>query len=103
MAPPDPSKGPLALKTVRLIIEGRVQGVGFRAWTGEEAYARGLSGWVRNRRDGSVEALLIGDPAAVAAVLERTRRGPPLARVDRVASYAAEDDGTPDFTEHATV
>lgn len=62
-------------------MRGRVQGVFFRAWTAEEARALGLSGWVRNRRDGSVEAVFSGPPAAVEAMLERCRGGPPLAQV----------------------
>ena len=59
----------MAHNAVRLVITGRVQGVGFRAWTCGEARRRGLRGWVRNRHDGSVEALLIGAPEAVEAML----------------------------------
>lgn len=68
----------------RLRIHGRVQGVGYRAWTVATARALGLSGWVRNRSDGSVEALVAGDAADVAALAERCRQGPPAARVDRI-------------------
>ena len=67
------------------------------------ARMHGLRGWVRNRRDGSVEALLIGDPYAVAAVVEQCRRGPPTARVDRVENVPVEDDSSPNFTERAAV
>lgn len=87
----------------RLEIFGVVQGVGFRAFVSHSARGRSLRGWVRNRRDGSVEALLIGEPDAVAAVIEKCRHGPRMARVDRVESLPGQDDGAPDFTERATV
>jgi acylphosphatase len=93
----------MATVATRLIITGRVQGVGFRAWTQREARRRALRGWVRNRRDGSVEALIIGAPDAVDALVEICRRGPTLARVDQVTPSPAEDDGSPDFSERATV
>ena len=63
-------------------VRGRVQGVGFRAFVEGEALARGLQGWVRNRRDGSVEAVFMGEAATVAAIVEACRRGPFGARVD---------------------
>ena len=65
-----------------VIVHGRVQGVGFRAFVEGEALARGLAGWVRNRRDGSVEAVFMGEAATVAAMVEACRRGPFGARVD---------------------
>lgn len=65
-------------------ITGRVQGVGYRAWFEREATARGLTGWVRNRNDGSVEATACGAPAALAELQTLARRGPPAARVDAV-------------------
>jgi acylphosphatase len=68
----------------RVVIRGRVQSVGFRAWTEVTALECGLNGWVRNRRDGTVEALFAGAPEAVAAMIEHCRRGPPGARVDAV-------------------
>ena len=71
-------------RTVQVRIEGRVQGVGYRAFVEMRAVELGLSGWVRNRRDGSVEAVLQGSPEAVAAILEACRAGPPTARVARV-------------------
>jgi len=71
-------------------VRGRVQGVGFRAFVEHEALKRNLGGWVRNRRDGTVEAVFSGEPAAVAAAVEACRRGPFGARVD--ALY--EDDGS---------
>ncbi|MFZ2067893.1 MAG: acylphosphatase [Xanthobacteraceae bacterium] len=67
---------------VRVVIRGRVQGVGFRAWTEGIAAERELEGWVRNRRDGSVEAVFGGTQTAVLAMLELCRQGPPSARVD---------------------
>jgi acylphosphatase len=65
-------------------IEGRVQGVGFRAFVEREALAHGLDGWVRNRRDGGVEAVIAGPRGDVEAVIDRFRQGPPAARVDMV-------------------
>lgn len=70
--------------TRRLTISGRVQGVGFRYALADEARARKLSGWVRNRRDGSVEALVAGPEAEVDALIAWARRGPPAARVTGV-------------------
>lgn len=89
----------------RVVVEGRVQGVWFRGATEEQARALGLAGWVRNRRDGSVEAVFEGAPAAVEAALAWCRRGPPAARVERVsvreeapeglAGFAVRRDGAP--------
>jgi len=73
-------------------VSGLVQGVGFRAGLQDEARRRGVRGWVRNRADGSVEALLEGAPDAVAALIAWARCGPPGARVAdlRVSEAAAE-------------
>ncbi len=76
----------------RLTIRGRVQGVGYRAWMVEAAAALGVCGWVRNRRDGAVEALAQGDAAAVESLISRCRRGPPAGRVTEIATL----DATPD-------
>jgi acylphosphatase len=65
-------------------IRGRVQGVGFRAWTEYEALRRGVEGWVRNRRDGSVEAVFAGPAEAVEAMIASCRQGPPGARVEKL-------------------
>ena len=71
-------------RTVRVRIEGAVQGVGYRYWTERVATELGLSGWVRNHRDGAVEALFCGPAEAVAEMLERCRNGPRSARVTAV-------------------
>jgi len=76
----------------RLTIRGQVQGVGFRYALADEARARNLRGWVRNRRDGSVEAVVAGPEADVDAVIAWARRGPPAARVTRVAVEPAATD-----------
>lgn len=77
---------------IRLVlIRGRVQGVGFRAWTEHEALARGIEGWVRNRRDGAVEAVFAGPPATVADMVAACRRGPPGARVDQITERDGAD------------
>jgi len=78
-------------------IRGRVQGVGFRDWMQREATQLGVHGWVRNRRDGSVEALVSGDPAAVGALLAACRAGPPLARVESILEDFAEPPAEPGF------
>src|SRR3954463_10883777 len=70
--------------TRRLRIHGRVQGVFYRGWSVATARALGLRGWVRNRRDGSGEMLVQGDPTQVEAMIARCREGPPAARVERV-------------------
>ncbi|MCD6680032.1 MAG: acylphosphatase [Burkholderiaceae bacterium] len=70
--------------TRRLCIRGLVQGVGFRASLADEARLRGLAGWVRNRRDGTVEALVQGDAQELDTLVAWARRGPRAARVDRV-------------------
>jgi acylphosphatase len=68
----------------QVVIRGRVQGVGYRAWLEQQASARQLEGWARNRRDGSVEALFAGPAEAVSEMVAQCRMGPPLARVDAV-------------------
>ena len=76
----------------RVTIRGRVQGVGYRAWVAHEAVRLGLEGWVRNRRDGSVEALLAGSEQAVTEMMARCRRGPSAAHVDAVVDEPARSD-----------
>jgi len=75
---------------VRIRIRGRVQGVWYRAWTVQEAGKSGLSGWVRNRRDGSVEALFCGAEPAVRDMIAKCRSGPSAARVDRIDETPGE-------------
>jgi acylphosphatase len=89
-------------RAVAVRIEGKVQGVWYRGWTVAEAERRGLRGWVRNRSDGSVEALLIGQDAVVADMIEACRRGPPAARVSAVIERAAGDDGSIGFRQRPT-
>ena len=71
-------------RVVRLIIKGRVQAVGYRAWALDEATRLGLRGWVRNRSDGTVEAVAAGDDAAVQRFIDACRSGPTMARVTAV-------------------
>lgn len=73
---------------VRVVIRGRVQGVGFRVWTEVRATERDLEGWVRNRCDGSVEALFAGAQDSVLAMIELCRQGPSGARVDAIDQCA---------------
>ena len=78
-------------------IEGRVQNVWFRAWTTEQAVSRGLRGWVRNRVDGSVEAMFVGPGDKIDDMIAACWAGPPLAHVARVSHAPAEDAGTCGF------
>ena len=82
-------------RAILVRIEGRVQGVWYRGWAVEEAISRGLTGWVRNRRDGSVEALFAGPKDAVDAMVEACWQGPPAARVTNVLLRPS------DFPEHS--
>jgi acylphosphatase len=84
-----------------LRIEGRVQGVGYRDWM-VLAVGGTLDGWVRNRRDGSVEALVAGEAGAVAGMIAACRRGPPAARVAQVDEAEAEDPGAIGFARRPT-
>ena len=79
----------------RLIVHGRVQGVFYRGWTVEQARALGLAGWVRNRSDGTVELIASGEAAAIDALIERLRQGPPAARVDRIDVADADEVSGP--------
>lgn len=82
-------------QTVNIRITGRVQGVGFREWTRQEAIGLGLTGWVRNETDGSVSGLIHGDPVAVKTMLERLWTGPALASVSAVKAQPMTVDDVP--------
>ena len=75
-----------------IIVRGKVQGVGYRAWLEGEAVARNLAGWTRNRKDGTVEAVLSGPEDAISALIEKCRHGPGMARVSAIDSEPAGDD-----------
>lgn len=87
---------------VRLRIHGRVQGVWYRGWLVEAALAQAVDGWVRNRPDGTVEAVLDGEPEAVRAVIERCREGPKLARVTRIDEVPCSEQPRPGFVQLPT-
>lgn len=89
----------MADSAVRLVIRGRVQGVGYRYWMTGEAEKRGVNGWVRNLPDGSVEALASGPEAAVDDIIDACRRGPRLARVDAIEQTPAEAPVEPGFRQ----
>ena len=80
-----------------LVIAGRVQGVGFRDWVMRLAGSLGVSGWVRNCADGTVEALVAGNSAAIEELLRACRRGPPLAQVTTIAEQLADPPNRPGF------
>jgi acylphosphatase len=80
----------LEVQTVRVLIAGRVQNVWFRGWTEQQATMFGLDGWVRNLRDGKVEALFSGSAEAIASMLDACNEGPSAANVSSVERFAAE-------------
>ena len=86
----------------RVVISGHVQGVGYRVWMAAQAQVHGVSGWVRNRHDGTVEALVDGDPASVQELLRACRRGPRGARVDAIEETEAEPPAEPGFHKRPT-
>ncbi len=88
---------------MRITVEGHVQGVGFRWWVVEQARRLGLEGWVRNRRDGSVEVLAMGEADDVGRLGEACGAGPSGASVRSVAIEAAEADGSTGFEQKATL
>lgn len=89
----------MARNAARLLIEGRVQGVGYRWWAVESARSLGLDGWVRNRADGSVEILAIGEAEDILRLVEACRTGPAGALVRSVGVDAAGADGSKGFTQ----
>lgn len=87
----------------RILVSGRVQGVGYRDWVVRTAQRSGLTGWVRNLRDGRVEILAAGEDTALGLLVEACREGPPLARVEHVESVqVAEDKAHKGFTKRFT-
>jgi acylphosphatase len=90
-------------RCVRVRIEGLVQGVGFRAWVMHTAMAIGLDGWVRNRRDGGVEAVFAGPAEAVAAMIERCHEGPRAAEVNLVKVLDECGSVAPGFDVRPTI
>ncbi|BDW89622.1 acylphosphatase [Thalassospira tepidiphila] len=98
---PDPSTGDGNI-AVHARIEGRVQGVWYRAWTVEEARKRDLTGWVRNRNDGSVEAVFCGPAKVVQSMITACHEGPTHARVDRIHEEPALEDGFATFEKRPT-
>jgi acylphosphatase len=93
----------MARSAERLIVDGRVQGVSFRAWAVAEAAQLGLEGWVRNRRDGTVEILALGPHEAIDRLAEACAEGPPAARPLSVDRHPTQDDGSRGFEERPTV
>jgi acylphosphatase len=85
-------------QSVRLRITGRVQGVGYRLWATRTATSLGLRGWVRNRFDSTVEALVTGAPVRVDAMIEACWRGPRAAQVSEVTAVPDSDDGSVGFS-----
>jgi acylphosphatase len=81
------------MQTIHVIVEGKVQGVCFRDYTNRQAHRLQLTGWVRNRPDGTVEALVRGDDGDVATMLDWLKKGPPMSRVDniRISDIASEE------------
>ncbi len=90
-------------KIVHVRISGTVQGVWFRAWTAQEAQSRGLDGWVRNRRDGDVEAVFAGPADKVDDMIHASHRGPEAARVSKVQVQPHADDPGKGFRKSPTV
>jgi len=82
-------------RAVHAFIDGRVQRVGYRNWTVDEAQRLGLAGWVRNLSDGRVEAVFAGDDEIVAEMLELCRQGPRWARVDEIETHDVAGDDAP--------
>lgn len=91
--------GAMSPRSVHILIEGHVQGVGFRYWLLQQAERRGVSGWVRNRRTGAVEAMISGTVPVVDDLLAACREGPPAARVDDL--YVIADVADPSLATFA--
>ena len=90
-------------RTVRVVISGQVQGVWYRGWTVESARALDLRGWVRNRRDSTVEAVFGGPEPAIEIMLARCHSGPPAARIDSVSVAAWDGETGTSFYQLPTI
>lgn len=88
---------------VHLTIQGRVQGVWFRGWTAQQAQSLDIRGWVRNRLDGSVEAVFSGTQDNINEIIKRCRNGPPLARVDSLDVTEADTHDFNGFEKRPTI
>lgn len=91
------------MKAVRVLVHGRVQGVGFREWTRRMAEQRSLTGWVRNRSEGTVEAVIAGDALMVEAMLVLLAKGPPASFVTKLHSEPADPPEGSSFIRLPTV
>jgi len=91
------------IDTIRIIIHGRVQGVGYRAWAVETATHFGLGGWVRNRNDGTVEAIFRGEETVIAEMIEACKQGPKAARVESIESFTCKEEISGLFSARPTV
>jgi acylphosphatase len=89
-------------KSVRVVVRGRVQGVGYRAWLARHALHLRLKGWVRNRSDGTVEAVLLGPAPAVDMMLGLCGKGPRFCEVEAVEASPVVNEGWPDFSVRPT-
>jgi acylphosphatase len=87
---------------IRIVIHGRVQGVWFRAWTMQEARRRRLDGWVRNRSDGTVEAVFSGPQSVVDEMVAACREGPTMARVVHIDRHPHDGAVEPGFRQRST-
>ncbi len=86
------------MSAIRVTVEGRVQGVGYRAFVVDEAVSRGLTGWVRNLRTGQVEMVVSGGAADIEGMIAACRKGPRLASVARLESSPVQDEGWSGFS-----
>ncbi|MCD2325388.1 acylphosphatase [Sphingomonas sp. IC-56] len=91
------------MATQRIFVSGRVQGVGYRDWVVRTAQRNGLTGYVRNLKDGRVEVVASGEEEPLQTLVEACRGGPPMARVEHVESFPADDErGHKGFTKRFT-
>lgn len=88
---------------IRLIIEGKVQGVGYRAWLSTQAKSASLCGWVRNRRDGTVEAVISGEAKTLSIFIKSCWQGPMAARVDKIIDEQYSGPVPPNFEVLPTI